>query len=179
MRTHLMIIGFTMLACGTIPGCVGQTHDPVPTATELTNAEPSAAQLIDRFLEALASKDPDALHRLRVTEAEYREILMPGAVPEGQPPRRSSKEFADFSWGLVDTKSRYYEQSLLYEYGGRQLRLKAAAYERGEKHFANHDVHEQLRLELEDGTSGAPVTLATGSIVEVAGRYKFASYIRH
>lgn len=178
-RNLLILIGVLMLACGplvfgrsdTAPGTGG-------TVRALADAEPSADQLVDRFLGALAGKDPDALHRLRVTEAEYREIVMPGTVPEGQPLKRPSKEFADFAWGLIDTKSRYYEQSLLQEYGGRRLRLKATAYEKGEKRFAGYTAREQLRLTLEDETSGTEVRLATGSIVGVAGRYKFASFVR-
>ena len=174
------IIGFAIvtLACGT--AALGQT-DRVPEAgpvRALEYAEPSAEQLIDQFLEALARKDPDALHRLRVTETEYREILMPTSVPEGEPLKRPSKELADLAWGLIDQKSSYYEQSLLMQYGGLQLRLKDVSYGKGEKRFAGYTARRQLRLRLEDETSGAELELGTGSIVEVAGRYKFVSFIR-
>ena len=158
--------------------CLGQGLGGPGSAERLSNAEPSEQQLIDRFLGALERRDPDALRKLRVTEAEYREILMPGGVPEGRPLKRPSKALADLAWGLVDTKSRYYEQSLLAEFGGRTLRRKAVAYEGGDRRFANHTVHEQLRLKLEDEVAGREVVLATGSIVEVGGRYKFASFIR-
>lgn len=177
MKRHLILAGITMLACGTL--VFGRIHQtPEPTVRKLEDASPSAEQLIDRFLVALERKDPDALRRLRVTEAEYREILMPGTTPEGQPLKRPTKDFADLAWGLVDTKSRYYERSLLLEYGGRRLRLKATSYDKGEKRFAGYTAHQQLRLTLEDETSGAELALGTGSIVEVAGRYKFASFIR-
>jgi hypothetical protein len=170
---------FAMLACGgLIIGCLGQAPDRSPTRPGLANAEPSAEQLIDKFLGALARKDPSALRNLRVTEAEYRDVLMAGMVPEGQPLKPPSKELGDFAWGLVDTKSRYYEQSLLAEYGGKPLRRKAVAYEDGEKRFANHTVRGQLRLILENEAGGGEVELGTGSIVEVGGRYKFASFVR-
>lgn len=177
MRTHFFLIGIVMLACGTL--AFGRLeHAPDATTRQLTDAEPSARQLIDRFLGALARRDLNALHRLRVTETEYREILMPSSVAEGQPPRQPSKEFADLAWGLIDEKSRYYEQNLLYEYGGRDLKLRALTYSKGEKRFAGYTAHQQLRLKLEDTASGAELTLGTGSIVEVAGRYKFVSFIR-
>jgi hypothetical protein len=179
MRTTVFLIGCTLLASGTLVAAgVGTTPAPAPADHALVDAEPSAERLIDRFLDALAKKDPDALHRLRATEAEYRDLLMPGAVPEGQPLKHPSQDFSEFAWGLVDTKSRYYEQSLLYDYGGRRFSVKSTTYEKGEHRFATYTVHGQLRLTLEDETSGAQLTLGTGSIVEVAGRYKFASFVR-
>ena len=174
------IITFAILtfACSAIAS--GETVG-IPEAGPLRgleSAEPSAEQLIDRFLGALARKDPDALRRLRVTETEYREILMPTTVPEGQPLRRPSKELADLAWGLIDEKSRYYEQSLLMQYGGLQLRLKDVYYDKGEQRYAGYTARRQLRLRLADDSTGAEFELATGSIVEVAGSYKFVSYIR-
>ena len=167
-----------LLCGGMLAACVGTTPDTAATRSGLANAAPSAPMLVDRFLGALAVKDPDALHRLRVTEAEYREILMPGNVPEGRPLKPPSKELGDFAWGRLDTKSHYYEQHLLTQYGGRPLRLKSIAYDKGERRLANHTVHRQLRLVLDDEATGAEVELGTGSIVEVAGAFKFASYVK-
>ena len=178
MKRHLLILGIVTLTCITsVFGRSEQVPEPGPLR-KLENAEPSAEQLIDQFLGALARKDQDALHRLRVTETEYREILMPTSVPAGEPLRRPSKDFADLAWGLLDQKSRYYEQSLLFDYGGRQLRLKDLSYAKGERTYAGYTARQQLRLMLEDVVSGDELELATGSIVEIAGRYKFVSFIR-
>lgn len=177
MRT----LAHILLACGcatVLVACLGQALEGPGSPDALTNADPSEEQLVDRFLGALERKDPDALRSLRVTEAEYRDILMPGGVPEGQPLKRPSKELSDLAWGLVDTKSRYYEQSLLAEFGGRTLRRTTIAYEDGERRYANHVVHKQLRVKLTDEAAGRELVLATGSVVEVGGRYKFASFIR-
>ena len=177
-RFLFIVFAIVTLACSTVAS--GETNR-LPEAgplRALENAEPSAEQLIDQFLGALARKDPDALHRLRVNETEYREILMPTSVPEGQPLRRPSKEFADLAWGLIDQKSRYYEQSLLIQYGGLQLRLKDVSYDKGEQRFAGYTARRQLRLRLEDESTGAELELGTGSIVEIAGGYKFVSFIR-
>lgn len=176
---RMTVINLVALACGALLwGCLGTAGERPTSEATLMNAEPSAEQLVDRFLGALAVKDPDALRKLRASEAEYRDILMPGTVPPGQPLRQPSKELGDLAWGLVDTKSRYYELSLLAEYGGRRLRRKAVSYEDGEERMANHTVHKQLRVKVEDEATGTEATVETGSIVEVAGRYKFASFIR-
>lgn len=173
------IITIAMLASASLQvGCLNRALDGATPRRELANAQPSAEELIEQMLGALATKDPDALRSLRVTEAEYREILMAGNVPEGQPLRPPSKELADFAWGMLDEKSRYYEASLLQEYGGRDLAPKAVDYEDGVERFANHTLHRQLRLKLEDKATGAEVELDTGSIVEVAGHYKFASFVK-
>jgi hypothetical protein len=179
MRRHcILIIGLVMLTGTTsVFGTIDQIPEAGPVRA-LENAEPSAEQLIDRFLDALARKDLDALHRLRVTETEYREILMPTSVPEGQPTRRPSKELADLAWGLIDEKSRYYEASLLLHFGGLPLRVKDLSYDKGEKRFAGYSARQQLRLLLEDESTGAELELGTGSIIEVAGHYKFVSFIR-
>jgi hypothetical protein len=178
-RVVFIMFAIVTLACSARAS--EETNTGIPEAgplRALENSEPSAEQLIDRFLGALEHKDADALRRLRVTEAEYREILMPSTVPEGQPLRRPSKEFADLAWGLIDEKSRYYEQSLLSQYGGLQLQVKAVAYDKGEQRYAGYTARKQLRLKLADDSTGAQFELATGSIVEVAGSYKFVSYIR-
>jgi hypothetical protein len=171
----------TLLALGCAAAVAAYLGDafggPAPPA-RLTNAAASEEELIDRFLGVLERKDPGALRSLRVTEAEYREILMPGGVPEGRPLKRPSKALGDLAWGLVDTKSQYYERALLAEFGGRTLERTAVTYEKGEERLANHTVRKQLRLQLRDEATGKEVVLGTGSIVEVGGRYKFASYIR-
>jgi hypothetical protein len=177
-RACIITFAIVTLACGTLASGEPAGISEAGPLRALENSEPSAEQLIDRFLGALEHQDPDALRRLRVTETEYREILMPTSVPEGQPLRRPSKEFADLAWGLIDQKSRYYEQSLLSQYGGLQLRLKDVAYDKGEQRYAGYTARRQLRLKLADDSTGAEFELATGSIVEVAGSYKFVSYIR-
>jgi hypothetical protein len=175
---RLIVLGLVALTCGTPTfGGTEQMPEPGPLRP-LEDAEPSAEQLIDQLLGALARKDPDALHRLRVTETEYREILMPTSVPEGEPIRQTPTEFADFAWGRLDEKSRYYEQSLLFQYGGQQLRVKGMSYAKGDKKYAGYSAHQQLRLLLEDMVSGDQVELATGSIIELAGGFKFVSFIR-
>ena len=137
----------------------------------------SADALIHEFLRTLETDDPDALRRLRVTEAEYREIILPGSVREGEPLRHYTKEVADFAWTNLDSKSWYHEQALLQTYRGRRFTVKAVDYDKGTGRYANHTAYKQLRLRLEEQDTGKEVRLGTGSIVEIDGRFKFISFI--
>jgi len=132
--------------------------------------------LVERFLDALAKKDLDALRRLRVTESEYKDIILPGHVPAGRPRRRYPSEVSDFAWKTLNTKSLYYERYLLEQFGGRRWELRDVQFEEGTAEYAGYRAHRQLRLSLE--RDGAVTELATGSIAEVGGEYKFASFIR-
>jgi hypothetical protein len=143
----------------------------------LANAYASADALIDGMLRALERDDPDALRRLRVTETEYREIILPGSVREGRPLRRYPRDIADYAWGSLATRSFYHEQALLHGHKGRHFIVKAVEYDKGVERYANHTAYKQLRLTLEEPATGKEVKLATGSIVEIDGRFKFISFI--
>ena len=143
----------------------------------LSHAFASSDALIHQFLRALEKDDPDALRRLRVTETEYREIILPGGVREGQPTRHYRKDIADYAWSSLDTRSWYHEKQLLYGYRGRHFTVKAVEYDKGIGRYANHIAYRQLRLTLEEPKTGKEVRLGTGSIVEIGGRFKFISFI--
>ena len=148
-----------------------------PTTLSLHGGAPSTDALIDRFLEALREKDRDALRRLRVSESEYREIIMPGHVPVGQPFRTYTEEMSKYAWDTLNTKSGYWEIALVDRFGGRAYDVKSVTFIEGVDEFATYTAHRQLRLKLQEG-DGAEVELATGSIAEIDGQFKFVSYIR-
>jgi hypothetical protein len=143
----------------------------------LENAAPSRDVLIERFLEALRTKDKAALHGLRVTEAEYVDLILAGSVEPGEPLRRWPENANRYFWSGFDLKSRYYELYLIGEFGGRAYRVKAVEFDKGSKTYATYSAHRQLRLALED-EAGKDVYLATGSIADVGGQWKFISFIR-
>ena len=149
----------------------------VLAGSKLDHAAPSIETLIDQFLGALAAKDRAALHQLRVTESEYLETILPGTVAVGAEQRKWPEEVTKFYWAQMDDKSKFYEGFLLQKFGGRKYQLKSMQYEKGTQQYATYSAFKQLRLALEDG-DGKPVELATGSIAEVDGQYKFISFIR-
>lgn len=136
----------------------------------------SKEELVTHFLDALERNDANGLRRLRITETEYKGIVLPGHVAVGQAFRHYPDEVADFAWATLDTKSLYYERYLLTEFGGRHYEVREVRFERGTADYAGYSAHKQLRLSLaHDGTEAE---LATGSIVRVGDRYKFASFVR-
>jgi hypothetical protein len=161
-----------------VAGLGSRNMMPTPARAEQTFATGLASkeELVAKLLDALERQDLEALHRLRITESEYKGIILPGQVPVGQEFRRYRSEVSDFAWQTLNTKSVYYERYLLSLHGGRRYELKDVRFEQGTEEYAGYSAHKQLRLSLTH--EGSPATLATGSIVEVGGRYKFASFIR-
>ena len=143
----------------------------------LRDAASSKEELAQRLLDALGKNDRQALRRLRVTEAEYKDFVLPGSVEVGQPLRRYTPEVADYAWKTLDTKSLYYERFLLHDTGGKHFTVKDLTFAKGVADYATYRAYRQLRLDVtkDDGATGQ---LATGSIIEVDGQYKFISFIR-
>jgi hypothetical protein len=142
---------------------------------ELTGAAASQSELIERLLTTLSAKDLDALHALRATESEWK-AMFEWQVPVGARPRVTRADVQELAWRMLDTKSLYYERYLIERYGGRRWDVKAVSFSKGTDEWAGYRAHRQLRLDLVD--DGNEAELATGSIVEVDGRFKFASFVR-
>jgi hypothetical protein len=144
----------------------------------LENASPSADALIHRFLEALDNQDAATLRHLRVTESEYRSIILPGTVPPGAPRRHYRDDVSEYFWGTLNGKSAGYEKNLLDTVGGHgPSKVKTISYAKGEQQYADYKAYKQLRLVVEDG-AGHEFDIRTGSIAEIDGQYKFISFIR-
>jgi len=144
----------------------------------LSNASPSADGLIHRFVEALDKQDAATLRHLRVTESEYRSIILPGSVPPGAPRRHYRDDVTEYFWGTMNGKSAGYEKNLLDTVGGHgPSKVKTISYAKGEQQYADYKAYKQLRLVVENG-AGREVDIRTGSIAEIDGQYKFISFIR-
>jgi hypothetical protein len=142
----------------------------------LTGGAPSIDTLLDEFLAAVEQKDKDALHRLRLTKAEYTEIIVPGEVPTGQPPRQTFEQVNDVFWGMLDTKSRYTADAIVNDFGGRHYVERQLELTYGNpREWAWYTGHGEVRLRLKDET-GQPYELRTGWIAEVDGRFKFIGF---
>jgi hypothetical protein len=80
---------------------------------------------------AIRENDADALRRLRVSEEEYRRVILPG------PSRRTSRHdstrptFEDYLWGSLDLKNRHGERDMLMQWGGRTLSVEKTSFQRG------------------------------------------------
>ena len=146
-------------------------------SVRLKNGAPSVDKLVDQFMQALKDRDKAKIHDLRVTEDEYRGLILPGSVDEGKPQQHYNEQASKYFWSILDTKSIYNEASILNTWGGRPLKLKSVAYRGGTKKYADYTAYKHLELKVEDET-GSEDELRLGSIAEVGGVYKFISYIR-
>jgi hypothetical protein len=165
----------TMLA---VAGVGARSMAPVgaESSQTLRDAASSKEELARWLLEALEKKDLQALRRLRVTESEYKDVILVGSVEPGQPLRNYPPDVADYAWKTLNTKSLYYERYLLAQVGGKTFAYKDMSFAKGVADYATYRAYRQLRLAVLE--NGSPGELATGSIAEVGGRYKFISYIR-
>jgi hypothetical protein len=139
------------------------------------SAAPSVDVLMNEFVQALTKKDKDALNKLRVTKAEYVDLIVPGTVPVGQPPRLVSEQPKEYYWSLIETKSSYYADNLIGLFGGRAYRGRQLKFSRPTQEYAWYTAVGQVRLDL-DGDDDRTYHLRTGWLAEVDGKYKFISY---
>jgi hypothetical protein len=178
-KTQVVAGLLTALVFAVISLVIASTPPARSGGVGVSGGAASKDELIGDFLTALRHKDRDALRRLRVTEDEFRKIIMPGHVEVGQPLRTLQPEAIDYFWSSLATKSAYYEQNLIHHYGGRTFQVLASEFETEPKRYASYTHFKQLRLTLrEAGHADQQVELETGSIVEIDGRYKFASFVR-
>lgn len=143
----------------------------------LADASPSVEALVDRFLGALSAGDREALSAMRVSEAEYRGVIMPGSVAPGESPQRLDEAASRYWWQDLDARSVHSSNDLLRRYAGRPLRRVDFRFDKGTRRFANHVAHRRLVVVARD-ERGEEFEIRTGSIVDVEGRFKFVSFVR-
>jgi len=156
-------------------GAGGTRADVQPTALHDTSA--SIDDLVGRLLDALRNKDAKALRALRLTKAEYVDLILPASVPEGAELRKWPAQVNDYWWSVLHTKSTYTEANMLAGLGGHHYVVESVNYRKGKQKYATYTAYKQLELIVRDD-DGAEHEIRTGSIVEMNGRYKFISFVR-
>lgn len=147
-----------------------------PAHFQLSDGAASIDELLKRVLDALAANDVQALHRLRVTEQEYRSFVLPGAVDEGKPPQALDAQSSQFAWDMLNTKSLYAGQAIMTNFGGRHYTLKDVQYAKGQHQYAWYRTWNTTVLTLEDDAGGMR-ELTLGSIADVDGQFKFVGLL--
>ncbi len=155
-----------------------------PPAAEPTAAAPalqgwahSVDELVDRFVSALRAKHADALQSLCVTETEYRDIILPGSVKPGEPPRTLVADWQEFLWGSLAAKNDFAVRDLLGAYGGKRLEVRNAAFAAPARQYAGYTSYARLDVTVVDDERGEQL-LELGSVAKVGDRFKFTSYRR-
>ena len=162
---------------GAVRVAVGPRAAAVAPEAPLAEGSPSLEALVDRFLGALSAGDREALSAMRVSEAEYREVIVPGSVAPGESPQRLDEAASRYWWQDLDARSTYSSNDLLRRYAGRPLRRVDFRFDKGTRRFANHVAHRRLVVVARDDR-GEEFEIRTGSIVDVEGRFKFVSFVR-
>jgi hypothetical protein len=157
------------------PASKAETVEALQPGQLDAEARPSIDALIDDFVAAVGAKDMQTLTKLRVTETEYLDIIVPGGVPKGDVPRRTTPKVKDVFWRLLNDKSHAYAELFLARYGGHKYGQPQVTFTKPTRHYAWYDAYGKLRLQMVD-EEGNIWKLDTGSIVAVAGRYKFVGY---
>jgi hypothetical protein len=177
-RRQWLLLALTVVPIA-VAGChrTRQPSSPAEATREprLSGGATSLDELLDEFQQALEAKDRRALDALRVTEAEYYAVVIPGSVPEGAPLQRMPERKAKFLWDLHNTKSYYAGSRLLGAFGGRKLTRREVHSGGGVKTYALFTAYGYLEIDLED-EKGAPVQISTGSVIERDGQFKFVSF---
>ena len=132
-------------------------------------------ELVDRFLLALEAKDLEALRALRVSQTQYLDIIVPGTVEKGRPPRQVTEKPKQFFWEMLDFKSGEFAKILSDRFGGRHYRSHAYEFTREAREYDWYKAHGELKILLE-GEDQTVYRLQTGWVAEVGGRYKFIGY---
>jgi len=161
--------------CSTlIPRPVGERIGIHPT---LRGGAQSIDELVQDLVVAVHAGDEGALRSLRVSEAEYRDIILPGSAKPGENSPKYAREFSDYLWESLDVRNRYGEQELLRLWGGRTLTVESSTFRRGVRAYSGYTAHSLLDLTLKDD-AGKPVRMEMGSVAQVGDRYKFISFMR-
>jgi hypothetical protein len=148
---------------------------PAPIHGFADGSARSADELVSRLLDALATRDEVALHRLRVTRDEYLNVIVPQTVEPGRPPRQVSERPKEFFWEVLDLKSRLYASRLLQDFGGRRYIHHDLRFSRPTRQYAGYDAYGEVRLALAD-EDGAERELRAGWIAAVGERFKFLGF---
>lgn len=173
-RCLVLIFVATLLSAGGVRAEKPAADYSLPDGLRLKGGAGSVDELLDRFLGALEKEDMKALHELRVTKSEYLDIIVPGTVEKGKPPRQISEKPKEYFWGTMDFKAREFAKILARRYGGRHYSARHLRYTEAPREYSWYNALGQVRLDL--SAQDEVYHLQTGWIVEVDGQYKFMSF---
>jgi hypothetical protein len=176
--TAVLLVSAMALAAQSSSGDT-RASSPVtrPEHFKLSDGAPSIDALLRRVLDALVAKDVQALHRLRVTEREYRSFVLPGAVEKGQPPQNLDEQSSQFAWDMLNTKSLYAGQAIITNFGGRHYTLEGRSIRQGPASVRLVPPPTTPPVLTLQDDAGGMRELTLGSIADVDGQFKFVGLL--
>ena len=158
MRLFLAFICFCAAGCGTV--------------NPLKSTAPSPELVARAILQALVVRDAAALHRIALTEYEFRDHVWP-QLPAARPERNLPFSYV---WGDLHQKSEQALARILQQHGGRRYDLQRVEFA-GRTDYATYRVHREARLHVRDSSGTAREIRLCGSMVEKEGTWKVFSYV--
>ena len=159
-----------------IAASCGTMQSPAASTTASFAGFPSEDVLLDEFVAAVAANDKGAMDRLRVTAAEYRDVIIPGTAPVGKTMQGeiSDRKF-QFFWSMLDKKSRDFADVILHEFGGRHWRRVRHWYAEEPREFSGYRAFGEVRIAVvyDEGNQG---TIRSVAVATVSGSYKFIGF---
>lgn len=121
----------------------------------------------------MAAGDRDALMRLAVTEAEFRQLIWP-RLPASRPERNLPFEYV---WNDLAAKSDANLRARLGGWQDRGFSLVSLSFKGGTEDYGTFKVHRETVLILKDRDAREQSGRLFGSTLEYKGRFKVFSYV--
>jgi hypothetical protein len=142
------------------------------SSRQLEHTQPSARDLAQAIMSAVAGRDEARLRSLALDEQEFKAIVWP-SLPAARPERNLPFSYV---WGDLKQKSDQSLRGILADHGGRKYQLRDVKFAGSPREYAGFRVHNDATFVAVDG-SGAQVDLRVcGSFIEANGRWKAFSY---
>lgn len=165
-----MLLGICATAANGAPVAEAATDKP---PMQLSGGASSIDELVKRYVAAFQARDKEGLHALRVTKEEFWNIITPGTVERGKPPRQVTDMVTEYFWKDSNYKSELYADMLIERYAEFDLPPYEIVFTKGAKEYAWYRAWGELRLDYEDDIKTA---VPGGWIAEVDGVYKFLGF---
>lgn len=138
----------------------------------LPNSQATREDLAVAVLDAIANRDAEALRRLAIDEAEFREHVWP-ELPASRPERNMPFSYV---WTDLKTKSDAGLDGVLAEHGGRRHELRRVRF-KGATQYESFVVHRDSLVDIRDSEGRDRSLQLFGSVLEKDGRFKVFSYV--
>lgn len=143
---------------------------PEPT---LGNSFESPEAVASAVVSGMAAGNLDALRKLAVTEAEFRDLVWP-MLPASRPERNLPLEYV---WNDLAAKSEANLRARLGGWQDRGFSLVSVSFKGGTEDYGTFKVHRETSLVLKDRDGRDQTGRLFGSILEYRGRFKVFSYV--
>lgn len=136
----------------------------------LQSARKSPEALAEAALAAVAANDAEALDALRVTRAEYEQLLWP-LLPD-----REQMPFS-FAWGITQPRSRKARSRVLGQFGGVEFELLSVELGDDVEAYPGLTLYREARMRVRRADTGEEgVFPLMDVIVEMGGGWKFLNF---